>query len=434
MDAATAGILCVFGLLLLMMLGIPIVFSLGFVALAVALLTYGSSCLFKVGSTPFYVWFNLNWLPLPLFVLLGSIIAETTMGADIFNAGRKWLSRVPGGLIASGILGEAVMAAALGTSTACILVVGQMADKEFIRHHYNRGFSLGALLAGGVLGPLIPPSATMIIYSVLTQVSLGQLFIAGVIPGVILATMLVITAILISWWRPKLAPPMREGVSWGERFASLKKVWPIIVVILAALGSIYMGIATPTEAAGIACIVTLIIGVVVFKLRLDGLRRSLEGAAVITGIIMFILVGASLFSYVVGSANIGKHLFNLIESASLSPWMVIIAINLLILVLGFIIDPLTITFLSIPVLYPLITALGFDPLWFGVVFVVNTQIALITPPMALDLFTMKTFFNVPTGELIRGVAPFLIVEVIFLAMLIALPALSTWLPSMMVAK
>lgn len=434
MDAAIAGILCVFGLVLFMILGIPVVFSLGASALGAALLVYGSSCLSKVGWTPFYVWFNLNWLPLPLFVLLGSIIAETTMGMDLFNAGRKWLSRVRGGLIASGIMGEAVMAAALGTSTACILVVGQMADKEFQRHGYNRGFGLGALLAGGVLGPLIPPSATMIIYSVLTQVSLGKLFIAGVIPGVILAAMLAITAILISWWRPKLAPPMREGVSWGERFASLKKVWPVIMVILAALGSIYLGVATPTEAAGIACVITLIIGVVVFGLRLDGLRRVVEDAAIITGIIMFVLVGASFFSYVLGSANIGKHLFNLIESAALSPWLVIIAINLLILFLGCIIDPLTITFLSLPVLFPLITALGFDPVWFGILFVVNTQIGLITPPMGLDLFTVRTFFDVPTGDLLRGVAPFLFVLFIFLGIIVAFPEISLWLPSLMVGK
>ena len=433
MEAGLAGLLCVVGLLFFMLLGVPIVFTLGFAALGAALLVYGESCLLKAGWTPFYVWFNLNWLPLPLFVLLGSIIAETTMGMDLFNAGRKWLSRVRGGLVASGIMGEAVMAAALGTSTACILVIGQMADKEFQRHGYNRGFGLGALLAGGVLGPLIPPSATMIIYSVLTQVSLGRLFIAGVIPGVILAGMLVLTAVLIATWRPALAPSA-ERASWRERFTSLNRIWPVIVVILAVLGSIYMGVATPTEAAGIGCVVTLIIAVVVFGLRLKGLRRALEDAAVITGIIMFILVGASFFSYVVGSANIAKYLFEFIKSAALSPWVVIIAINFLLLLLGCIIDPLTITFLSLPILFPLITALGFDPLWFGIVFVINTQIGLITPPMGLDLFTVKTFFDVPIGDLLRGVAPFLFIEMVFLGVIVAFPQLSLWLPSLMIGK
>jgi C4-dicarboxylate transporter DctM subunit len=433
MDPAIGAILCVVILLLLMLLGIPIVFSLGFTALGVGFLMYGNSMFVKAGWTPFYVWFDINWLPLPLFVLLGSIIAETTMGTDIFSAGRRWLSRVPGGLVASGILGEAIMAAALGTSTACILVVGQAADKEFKRYHYDRGFSLGALLAGGVLGPLIPPSATMIIYAILIDVSIGRLFIAGVIPGIILALMLCATAVLICWRRPGLAPPIGE-VSWRERFTSLSRIWSVIVVIMAALGSIYAGIATPTEAAGMACVVTLIIGVAVFRLRWPGLRRALEGAAIITGIIMFVLAAASLFSYVVGSANAGKLLYDIAESVAVSPWLVIVMINIIILVLGFFIDPMTITFLTVPVLAPLVIALGFDPIWFGVVFVVNIQIGLITPPMALDLYTARTFFEIPSGDLIRGVTPFLIVAVVFLAVIIAFPEVSLWLPSLMVGR
>lgn len=433
MESGTIGILCILGLVFFMMLGIPIVFSLGFVSLGIGLLAYGSSVLSKVGWTSFAVWFDINWLPLPLFVLLGSIIAETSMGTDIFSAGRKWLSRVPGGLIASGIIGEGVIAAALGTSTACILAVGQAADKEFKRYQYDRGLSLGALLAGGVLGPLIPPSANMIIYAILTDVSIGRLFIAGIIPGIILVIMLCTTAVLICWRRPGLAPPLGK-ISWRERFASISKIWSVIVVILAALGSIYAGVATPTEAAGMACVVTLFIGVAVFHLRWSGLRRALEGTAVITGIIMFVLVGASLFSYVLGSANVGKMLSTLVESMALSPWLVIVMINIIILALGFIIDPLTITFLTVPILVPLITALGFDPIWFGIVFVINTQIGLITPPMALDLFTAKTFFNVPTGDLIRGVVPFLFVAVICLVIIIAFPGISLWLPSLMVGR
>ena len=433
MEPMLISLLCILGLFFLMMLGVPIVYSLGFCAVAAGLLAFGSSCLPKVGWTPFHMLFNLAWTPLPLFVLIGSIIAETTIGTDLFKAAMKWLSRIRGGLIISGIWGEAAMAATLGTSAATIVVVGKVAVPEFERYGYNRSLGLGALLAGGVLGPLIPPSATMIIYSVLTNVSLGHLFIAGIIPGILLAIMLSIPAILICTLRREFAPPVR-GVSWGERFSSLSRVWPVAVVILSILGSIYLGVATPTEAAGVGCVIVLIIAVVVFGLRWNGLRRAIIEAAMINAMILFILIGASFFTYVVGSANVAKYLSAIVDPAVISPWLVIIAINIIYLTLGFILDPLTITFLTIPIFFPLIVSLGFDPVWFGIVFVVNTQIGLITPPMGIDLFAVRTIFDIPTGDILRGVMPFLIVEVIFLAILIAFPMLSLWLPGMMVGK
>ena len=296
-----------------------------------------------------------------------------------------------------------------------------------------KSLGLGALLAGGVLGPLIPPSATMIIYSVLTDVSLGKLFMAGIIPGILLAIILSIPVILICWWKPQLAP-QAQGVSWGQRFSSLKKVWPVLVVMLFILGSIYTGVATPTEAAGVGCVVVLLIAIAFFRLRWQGLRRAIIETAVINGMILFLLIGASFFTYIVGSANVTKYLLNAIGPSAISPWMVIIAINVILLILGCIIDPLTITLLTIPIFFPLIIRLGFDPIWFGVVFVVNTQIGLITPPMGIDLFAVKTIFNIPTGDILRGTAPFLFFLLVFLAIIIAFPTLSLWLPGMMIGK
>ena len=433
MELTLISLLCVFGLLVFMMLGIPIVFSLGFCAVFAGIIAFGSTCLPKVGWTPFHMLFNLAWTPLPLFVLLGSVVAETGIGQDLFKAAMNWLSRIRGGLIVSGIIGEAAMAATIGTSAATIVVVGKVAVPEFERYGYNRSLGLGALLAGGVLGPLIPPSATMIIYSVLTDTSLGKLFIAGVIPGLLLALMLSLPAVLICTLKPELAPPTK-GASWGERFSSLKKVWPVVVVMLCVLGSIYLGVATPTEAAGVGCVVVLIISVAFFGLRWGGLRRAIEETAVINAMILFLLIGASFFTYIVGSANVAKHLLTIIGSEAISPWMVIIAINIILLVLGCIIDPLTITLLTIPLFFPLIISLGFDPIWFGVVFVVNTQIGLITPPMGIDLFAVKTIFNIPTGDILRGVTPFLFFLLVFLGIIVAFPELSLLLPNLMVGR
>jgi C4-dicarboxylate transporter, DctM subunit len=433
MDIQTTSIICVVGLFVLMMLGIPIVYSLGFTAVVAALLTYGLNTLHIVGSTPFTTLFNLGWTPLPLFVLLGTIIAESGMGKDLFRAAANWLSRIKGGLVVAGIMGEAMLASTLGTSSACIIVVGKVAVPEFERQGYHRGFGLGALLAGGVLGPLIPPSATFIIYAVLTNVSLGKLFIAGIIPGLLLVLFLSIPAVTMCYINPKLAPKT-YSVPWKQRFTDLKGVWPIAVVMTSILGAIYFGIATPTETAGIGVFIVLIIAILAFKMRWKGLKAAMLEAATVNGMIIFIIIAASVFTYVLGSTNVATKLQNIVGSSSLSPIMVIIIINVIYLILGCILDSITITLLTIPIFVPLIVSLGYDPIWFGVLFCVNTQIGLITPPMGVDLFAVKTIFNIPTMEIIKGVAPFLVFEVMFLAVLIAFPQITLWLPNLMIGK
>lgn len=430
MDLAILSAICIAILFIFMLLGIPIAYSLGFAAMVVGLWAFGPGVLPKIGWGPFQILFNFSWTPLPLFVLLGSIIAETDIGNDLFLAASKWLSRIPGGLIVSGIIGEALMAATMGTSSACIIVVGKAALPAFERAGYNRGFSLGALLAGGALGPLIPPSASMIIYAVLTNSSLGKMFMAGIIPGLLLVLFLSIPSILLCWRRPQLAAPT-YSVNWRDRISSLKTIWPVVVIMICILGAIYFGIATPTETAGVGVVITLIIALVFYKLRWKGIRRSLMEAATVNSMVLFILVAASIFTYVIGSASIAKNLGDLVTNLSLSPWMVIVAINIILLILGCIIDPLTITFLTVPIFVPIVTGLGYDPIWFGIVFLVNTQIGLITPPMGIDLFAIKTIFNIPTGEIIKGVVPFFIFEIVFLGILVAFPNLSLWLPSMM---
>jgi C4-dicarboxylate transporter DctM subunit len=430
MDFTTAALVCVLGMLFLMLMGMPVIYALGFTAIAVSLFAFGVPHLEKVGWTTFSTLYNINWTPLPLFVLIACLIAETKIGEDIYYAARSWLSRVPGGLIVTSIWGEAAMAAAVGTSTAAILAVGKVAEPEFKRYGYDKGLAMGGLCCGGVLGPLIPPSAGMIIYGVLSETSIGHLFIAGMIPGLLLAFMLAAVAVIICWRNPSLGPPV-GGVSWGQRFSSLKKVWPIVVVMLSILGTIYMGIASPTEAAGVGCVVVLIIAVAVFGLRWEGLKRALIETAILNGMILFMMVGAWLFSYVIGSSGVAKTITSFVTSAGFSPWLVIISINILLLILGCFIDAITIMLLTVPLFVPVIVALGFNPIWFGVLYVVNMQIGLITPPMGLELFLMRTAFDIPVDRLLRGVLPFLVVLFIFLAILIAFPEISLWLPGMM---
>ena len=433
MDYNTASILCAGLMLFLLVIGVPIAYALGFSSILVGYFAFGSFALQKAGWTTFQLLYNLTWTPLPLFTLMSYLIAETKMGEHLFRTARNWMSRLPGGLFVAGILGEAGMAAALGASGPTIIAVGNVAVPEFKRYSYDKAMGLGALTCGGVLGPLIPPSATMIIFAILANVPLGRLFIAGVIPGIILAVMLSLVPIILCARNPELGRAAGK-VSWSERFASLKLIWPIVVVMFGILGSIYFGIATPTEAGGVGCFIVLVIAVLFFNLRLKGLYRAIVQTAVLNATIMIILVGSSFFTYVFGSSSVAQKLSVIIASLNMPPLAVIVAIMVFLLFLGCFIDGITIMMLTVPIFIPIITDLGFDPLWFGVLFVINMEIALITPPMGINFFLVRNNFNISSMDLIRGVWPFLIMLVLFLAITVAFPQLSLWLPGLMIGN
>ena len=430
MDILTITVICIVGSVALMLIGVPIAYALGFCTVIGVLWGLGVPALTRLGLTPFTVFYNLNWTPLPLFILMAYIISETDIGADIFDTANNWLSRVPGGLAVASIWAEAGMAATMGASGTTILTVGKVALPEMERLGYNKRFSMGALLSGGVLGPLIPPSIPFIVYAIMAQQSISELFIAGVVPGIILAVMLSSYAIIACLRNPGLAPHPSK-VRWTERISSLRKVWPVVVLMLGILGGIYMGVITATEAGGIGALIILLIAVVFYRFRFRNLVRAMSATATLTGMVGLMIIAATLFSYLVGSSRLAQDLVNFISSSGLSPWMVIIIMNLILLVLGFIMDGLAIMLVTVPLFIPLIVALDFNPVWFGVLMVVNIEIGLITPPVAMNLLLMKGVFNVSVADVIRGVAPFLVVLVLFLGLLIIFPELSLWLPGLM---
>jgi C4-dicarboxylate transporter DctM subunit len=429
-DILTITLICIFGSLVLLIIGVPIAFSLGFCTVIGILFGLGSPSLAKLGLTPFTALYSLNWTPLPLFVLMAYIISETEIGTDIFNTANKWLSRIPGGLAVATIVAEAVMAATTGASGTTILTVGKVALPEMEKLGYDRKFSMGTVLSGGVLGPLIPPSIPFIIYGIIAQQSISQLFMAGVMPGIVLVVMLSSYVVMACLRHPEYAP-RPAGVGWVDRVVSLKRVWPIIVLILGILGGIYMGVMTATEAGAIGVIIILIIAVAFYRFRFANLIRAMKETAILTGMIGLMIIAASVFTFLVGTSGMIASLSNFISNSGLSRWMVLISINIILLILGTIMDGLAILMVSMPVFIPLIVALGFDPVWFGVLVTVNLEIGLITPPVALNLFLMRGVFNVSISELIRGVLPFLVVLVVFLAILIAFPQISLWLPAIM---
>jgi len=430
LDILTITIICIALSLVLILIGIPIAYVLGFCTVLGILFGLGGAPLIKLGLTPFSAFHSLNWLPLPLFILMAFIISETDIGRDIFNIANNWLSRVPGGLVVGSIYAQAAMAATMGVSGTTILTVGTVALPEMERLGYNRIFSLGALLTGGVLGPLIPPSIPFIVYAILSQQSISQLFMAGVIPGILLAGMLSAYAMVACVRHPEFAP-RPAGVNWKERLFSLRKAWPVVALMLGILGGIYLGVVTATEAAGAGVLIILLIAVVFYRFRLPNLVRAMSQAATLTAMVGLMVIATMVFTFMIGVSGLAQDLSNFIASSGLSPWWVIIMINLAILVLGCFMDGLAILMVTMPLFIPLVSALGFDLVWFGVLVTVNIEIALITPPVGLNLFLVSGTFRIPIADLMRGVAPFLAVLVVFLGILIAFPQLSLWFPSIM---
>jgi C4-dicarboxylate transporter DctM subunit len=433
MDYNSSAILCVAVMLILLFLGIPIAWALLSSSILVGIVFFGMSALDKLGGQTFYFLYNMAWTPLPLFVLLGCLIAETPIGSDLFKAARNWLSRIPGGVVAATIWAEAGMAAALGASAPCIVGVGKIAVPELEKLNYNKPFALSALLTGGILGPLIPPSAVMIIFAVLTNASVGRLFVAGVIPGLIFALIISLTPVFMCMRNPALGLPAGP-VAWKERFASLKKVWPMLCIIFSILGTIYFGIATPTESAGVGCFVVLLLAFTLYGMRWQALLRAIKEAALVNAMLMVTVIGAQFFSYMIGSSALSERIASGIQTAGLSPWLIVVYMNVLLLALGCILDGMTIMLLTVPVLVPILTRMGFDPLWIGVWYVINMEIGLITPPMGINLFLTSSVFGVPNTDLIKAVLPFLAIAIGFLALILAVPQLSLWLPGIMLGK
>lgn len=430
MGLGMAAVLTIVTMLFFLLLGVPIAFALGFATVVFGTIVYGPMALQLMGMSTFTTFYNYSWSPLPLFVLMACIMTETTIGEDLYKVARNWVAGLPGALISASIGGEAMMASMVGVSGAAIVALGKVAEPEFKRYGYDRSLALGGLMCGGVLGPLIPPSTPFIIYGVIANVSVGRLLIAGILPGIVLAVMLMSVPLVICWRNPQLGPPA-GSVSWLTRISSLKKVWPVIVVMVAIIGSIFLGIATPTEAAGVGCVVIIIVAVAVFRLSWRGLYRALVESAVINSMMLVIIVGASFFSYMLDSSGVGSFLTGLVTSLNVPPIMIVFAIMILYLILGTLFDSISITILTIPIFAPLLSKLGFDLVWFGVLYVVNLEIGLITPPMGVNLFFIRNVFNIKTSDLLKGAMPYLAMLVIFLMVILFVPQISLWLPNLM---
>jgi C4-dicarboxylate transporter DctM subunit len=431
MSIGLLSIIIVILLILIIGTGTPIGFGLGFLGLIgmVSFLDIGN--LYQIAEIAANTGTNLFMITLPLFILMAEVVSFSGVGDDMYTAAHNWFSWLPGGLAISSIATCTGFAAICGSSPATAATVGLISIPEMIKRGYSRYLAVGSIAAGGTLGILIPPSISMVIYGVITEVSIGKLFIAGIIPGLVLATILSTAIAIAVKMKPQLAPRI-EGVTWQKRFSSLKNVWAFIVIALSIIGTIYTGIATPTESAAIGATFSMIVALVYRRMNIKAIHGAIVRASAVTAMIMFMVIGGNTLAFLLSTLTIPQYITELITSFEVSRWTIMIIINIILLIMGCLLDPMAILVISLPILFPIVTKLGFDPVWFGIIVTINVEVGMITPPVGLNLFILKGAIpNITMKDIVVGSLPFVFLLILGLAVVMMFPSLATWLPGRM---
>jgi C4-dicarboxylate transporter DctM subunit len=367
----------------------------------------------------------------PLFILMGNFVAHARMSEELYHAVYCFLGHKRGGLAMSTVVACAGFGAICGSSIATAATFAKVSYPSMRKYGYKDTLAAGSIAAGGTLGILIPPSVIMVIYGILTETNIGKLFAAGLIPGII-ATILLCLAVKYITWRDPASGPPAEPHSWAERWASLRHVWPVIVLFVLVIGGIYIGAFTATEGAGIgaggAFLFALVRRALTWKILLDVLVES----ARTTSMLFMILIGALLFANFVNYTTMPSDLKSFVTQFNVHPTLVIAAICLVYVLLGTAMEELSMMLLTVPLFFPVITALGYDPVWFGIMVVVVVQIGMISPPVGMNIFVVKNLLrHVSIAQMFRGVTPFTFALVALLVMIVAFPRIVTWLPGFM---
>lgn len=371
---------------------------------------------------------------LPLFVLMGHVLAKSPIGADLYYLAARWLSWLPGGLAIASVGACTVFGAVSGVSVAGVAAIGSMSVPEMIKHGYSVKIAAGSVVTAGALAMLIPPSVPFIIYSAITGESVAKLFIGGIVPGLVLAfglSLYIFVRVKIS---PEMAPSSADlKYTWADRWTALRRVWPTAVLIFLVLGSIYLGVATPTEASALgAAGAFLVAGLVYRNMPLQRIVQIIRESLRISVAIMLIIGCAKIFGDYLNLVRLPEGLTNLLIALNLHPMVMMLAVQGLLIIGGMFVDAASLVVITTPILLPLVKALGFDPLWYGIVLVINLELAVVTPPVGLNLYTLRGCCPFLTVEqIIRASLPFLVVQLLCLLLFTLYPPLALWLPGRM---
>ena len=429
MTEALLGFVAIFGLALLRM---PLAFSMGLVGIVGIGLTRGwNPALASTAQVVYETGFAYTLSVIPLFILMGNFVARAGLAHELFAAAEAFIGHFRGGLAHATVAACAGFGAICGSSIATAATMSKVAYPSMKKLGYSDTLSTGVIAAGGTLGIMIPPSTIMVIYGIITETNIGKLFAAGVIPGLLTAILMMVAIVYLTSRDPEHAPAGKRH-TWPERWAALRGIWGVAVLVVVVLGGIYGGLFTATEGAGFGAAGAFLFALARRRLTWAILMQVLVESARTTAMLFTLIIAATIFANFVNFTSMPGDLKDWIVGLKVSPVMIITAMMLIYVVLGTVMEELTMVLLTIPLFFPIVTALGFDPVWFGVLIVMIVQIGLISPPVGMNMLVINTLLpKVGLGKIFRGCWPFTVVMVAVLALLIAFPQLSMWLPSLM---
>jgi C4-dicarboxylate transporter, DctM subunit len=446
MDPVSLGFVAMGCVLILLLLRVPIAFTLGLVATVGIFIIYawrpGSSfhpeyawgpTFSLLGNSPFAFLTSYTLSTVPLFIFMGHLAFEAGFTTDIYKAARLWLTKIPGGVATASVVGCAGFSAITGSSVACAAAMGRIAIPEMLSFGYSKSLASGSVAIGGTLGSLIPPSIFFILYGIFSQQSISKLFIAAVIPG--LLSLLGYIVVITIWAKldPKAAPNPQEKVTSSDRWQAMGRCWSILVIFAVVIGGIYAGFFTPTEAAGVGAISTLILGFLLGRLNPLKTFAALKESAFQAAMIFAIAIGGQLFVNFIALTGIPTYLTAAITEAQIGFVTVMLALVIMYIALGMFLDPIGIILLTLPVTLPIVESYGMSLIWFGVVVVKLLEVGLVTPPIGLNVFVIKSIVGdtIKLETIFKGIAVFLISDAVVIILIVAFPILSLFLPNLM---
>jgi C4-dicarboxylate transporter DctM subunit len=382
-------------------------------------------------AIPFTTFYSYDISVIPLFILMGTFCYRAGISEDLYNALNVWLGQLRGGLSMATVSACAGFAAVSGSSLATAATMGMVSLPEMKRFKYDEGLATGSIAAGGTIGILIPPSICMVIYCIITQQSIGKLFLAGFIPGVLQAVFYIVAIYIVCRINPMWGPSGPRS-SMRSKIMALSKVWPVLLLFLLVIGGIYTGIFSPSEAAGVGAFGAFVIALARKRLNWQKFKSAVLDTISSTAMLFLILMGAMMLTYFLSVTRLPFELANTISAMTVGPYAVLTLILILYLILGCVMDSMAMILLTVPVLYPLVLSMGFDPIWFGIIMVRVVEIGLITPPVGLNVYVLKGIAkDVPMQSIFRGLIPFIVADVCHVVLLVIFPELSLFLPSFM---
>lgn len=405
--------------------------TVGFVGIAV--LTSLKASWSIASHVPFELIGDWNLSAVPMFLLMGFLASEAGLTKGLFQAARIFLARVPGGLASATVVASAFFAAASGSSVATAASFSRIAIPEMLDAHYDRGLACGSVAVSGTLGALIPPSILLILFGIFAEVSIGKLFLAGIIPGILSALVFILLITFRVLAKPDLAPRIEMNISREEKLAAILDIWPLPLLIVMVIGSIFLGIATPTEAGALGALIATLIAVVRRALTFRIFSKAVSDTISSTASIFIVIVGASIFARFVALSGMAGSLTELLAFAIERPILLVVLTSAIYIFLGMFLESVSLMLLTLPLLLPLYHAAGIDLIWFGIICVKLLEIGLVTPPVGLNVYVIKGALGdrVSLAEIFRGTAWFLLADFVTLALLIAFPIISLWLPTLL---